>query len=76
MLCEVEVLPLTSPKQRSATAVRAAADRDFQHWLSKATQRFELAQEAVDREYGKDATFDPHRTTEQSPGAPAAVATV
>ncbi|WP_331254779.1 HEPN domain-containing protein [Methylobacterium currus] len=64
MLYEVEGFPLASPKPLSVVEVRAEAKRHFAHWFSKATQRFELAQEAVSRRYDKEAAFDLHQVTE------------
>ncbi len=65
VLYEVEGFALASPKPLSTAEVRAEAERHFQHWFSKATQRFELAQEAVNRGYDKEAAFDLHQTTER-----------
>ncbi len=65
MLYEAPGHPLVSPKALSPEEARDEAQRHYDHWFPNAAHRFELAQEAVKRDYDKEAAFDLHRATER-----------
>ncbi|MEL4374637.1 HEPN domain-containing protein [Brucella cytisi] len=65
MLYEAPGHPLVSPKALSPEEARDEAQRHYDHWFPNAAHRFELAQEAVKRDYDKEAAFDLHQATER-----------
>ncbi len=65
MLYEASGHPLAMPKTLSAEEQRAEAQKHFEHLFVSASQRFELAKEAIARRFDKQAAFDLHQTTER-----------
>ncbi|MCO6178428.1 HEPN domain-containing protein [Ciceribacter sp. RN22] len=65
LLCEAAGFPLVTPKPLDAEAVKAEACRQFGYWFPIATRRFELAKQAMERGYDREAAFDLHQTVER-----------
>lgn len=65
MLYEAPGFPLVEPGIQDPRATRAEARDAFDHWFPSATNRFELAKEAIRRGYGREAAFDLHQTVER-----------
>lgn len=65
MLYEAPGFPLVEPELLDPGATRAEARDAFDHWFPSATNRFELAKEAIRRSYGREAAFDLHQTVER-----------
>lgn len=64
-LYEVAGHPLSSPRRLSPEEAREEAQRNFDQWYPSAVHRFELAREAINRGYSKEAAFDLHQVIER-----------
>ncbi|MDR7145138.1 HEPN domain-containing protein [Rhizobium sp. BE258] len=64
-LYEVAGHPLSSPRRLSPEEAREEAQRNFYQWYPSAVHRFELAREAINRGYSKEAAFDLHQVIER-----------
>ncbi len=57
--------PLAAPRQLSEEQAREEAQRNFDQWYPNASHRFDLAKEAINRGYSKEAAFDLHQVVER-----------
>ncbi|MGO4706668.1 HEPN domain-containing protein [Microvirga sp. 2MCAF38] len=57
--------PFVKPQPLTPEAAREEAKGYFDYWFPLASQRFELAQEAISRGYLRDAAFDLHQSVER-----------
>ncbi|MEI3807892.1 hypothetical protein V6R85_25610 [Agrobacterium sp. CCNWLW32] len=64
MLYEAPGFPLVEPELLDREVAEAEMCRCFDRGFPSATNRFELAKEAIRRGYGREAAFDLHQTVD------------
>jgi predicted nucleotidyltransferase/HEPN domain-containing protein len=65
VLYEAPDHPFEQPEPLSPAEALVEAKGHFEQWLDSASRRFELAQEARQRGFSKEAAFDLHQATER-----------
>ncbi|ASV88744.1 HEPN domain protein (plasmid) [Ochrobactrum quorumnocens] len=65
MLYEAHGSFLVDPLPPDPENIRIEMHRNFDHWFSSAGHRFELAREALERGFYREAAFDLHQTVER-----------
>lgn len=65
MLYEAPGSPLVDPLPPGSEAARIEMHRDFDHSFSNAVHRIELAEEALERGFYREAAFDLHQSVER-----------